>query len=577
MVTDVRVRIFWVGGKFHFRNNSHIFMSECLNPTSRFSGSAGSIFTTMKADVIIIGGGLAGIVTALELLEQNMQVVLFDRSTEARFGGLALWSMGGIFYVDSPFQRKAGIKDSEALALKDWHSYAEFEESDLWPKKWAEQYVSRCTTEVYEWMKPMGIKYIPSVQWIERGYKVGGNSVPRFHPVWGTGEVLTHTLINRLKKHPNCAQLQLHFRHKVTGLLTRDGRINGVKGIDEVSGKGFECNADAVIIAAGGMTGDPEYVKQHWNEDHQNVPAHLLSGSHLVANGQIYKVAKEVDAEITHLDKQWNYAAGVHHPDADHPQHGLSIIPPKTALWVNYQGKRIGSHPLISGYDTRFLVDEICKQDKQYSWQILNRKIALKELGVSGSLYNDANRQQRKLAFIKSVLFGNRGLYDTLVNRCKDVLTAHSVEELANKMNALAGTKDVDASLLKKEIEAFDQQIRLGPGKSTDEQIRLLAKLRTYRGDKIRTVNFKPVLDPGSYPLIAIREFILTRKSLGGIQTNLNCQVLRPDGSIIDGLYAVGEAAGFGGGGIHGKRALEGTFLGNCILHGRIAAKKVAD
>ena len=529
----------------------------------------------MNADVIIIGGGLTGIVTALELLNQNVKVVLYDRSTADRFGGLALWSMGGIFYVDSPFHRKAGIKDSEAQALQDWHSYAEFEEADYWPKKWAEQYVSRCTAEVYEWMKPMGIKYIPSVQWIERGLKRRGNSVPRFHPVWGTGEVLTHTLIRQLKQHPNYSQIQIYFQHKVTELTVSDGSVSGVKGINEANGEAFECQANAVIIAAGGMTGDSEYVRQHWHSDHKHVPQTLLSGSHLVADGQIYEVARQANAKITHLDKQWNYAAGVHHPDADHPKHGLSLIPPKTALWVNYQGKRIGPNPLISGYDTRFLVEEICRQEKQYSWQILNRKIAMKELGVSGSLYNDANRQQRKLAFAKSILFGNRGLYDTLVNRCKDVIRAQSVTELANKMNALTGTNDVDGSLLEKEIQAFDREIRLGPNESTDEQIRLLAQLRNYRGDRLRTVNFKPILNEKSYPLIAIREFILTRKSLGGIQTNLNCQVLRADGELINGLYAVGEAAGFGGGGIHGKRALEGTFLGNCILHGRIAAKVV--
>ncbi|TAE55129.1 MAG: FAD-binding dehydrogenase [Bacteroidetes bacterium] len=528
----------------------------------------------MKTDVIIIGGGLAGMVCALELLDRNLNVVLLDRRDEKSLGGLARWAMGGLFYVDSPFQRKAKIKDSPELALSDWLSYAEFEPGDDLPRAWAEQYVHRCTEEVYEWLKPKGVKYVPSVQWLERGLEQRGNSVPRFHVVWGAGHGLVQALKKNLYQHPRFGQLKMLFQHKATELIRSNGRVSGVQVLNELQNEAFELEASAVIIAAGGITGDVEVVKRNWYAPWGKAPEDLLSGSHLQANGEIHGVAQRAGAHITHLDKQWNYAAGVHHPDAEHGRHGLSVIPPKSALWLNWRGERIGPRPLVAGYDTRYLVERICQEEKTYTWQVLNRKIALKELAVSGSAYNDALREQRTLAFIGNLLFGNRSLLDTLSTRCPDVLMAHSVEELSGKMNALTGDAAVDAARLRATLESWDREVAKGDA-SSDEQMQLLARLREYSGDRMRMAGPQPILDPDAGPLIAIREFILTRKSLGGIQTDLQSRVLQPDGQPIAGLFAVGEAAGFGGGGIHGRRALEGTFLGNCVFTSRIAVKSL--
>ena len=529
----------------------------------------------MKKDVIIVGGGLAGIVAAQEMLSKGLTVTLVDRTSEDRFGGLAIWSFGGIFYVDSPFHRKGKMKDSVELAMRDWFSAAEFGEQDEWPRRWAEQYITRCTAEVYEWLKPRGIRYVPSPAWVERGLLKPGNSVPRFHLIWGSGRGLTETLIHHLKTHPRAGQLSLHFHHDVSELITSSGRVTGVRGINATTGQAFEMEADHIILAAGGITGDVNVVKKHWYKPWGAPPERMLSGSHLVANGDIHQYAEKVGADVTHLDKQWNYAAGVHHPDADHPDHGLSLIPPKSALWLNYKGERMGPMPLVSGYDTRFLVERVCQEEKKYSWLLLNRKIAVKELGVSGSMYNDSLVEQKKFAFAKGLLFGNPGLLDMMLNRCPDFVVGNTLEELVGKMNILNGDQAVDLALVRKSAEAYDSMIDRGERFLNDEQLRRIAHLRQYRGDRLRTCRFQKILDSDAGPLLAIRSFILARKTMGGIKTDLQCRVLTPDDEVIEGLYAIGEAAGFGGGGIHGMRALEGTFLGNCIFNGRVVAKNI--
>jgi len=522
-------------------------------------------------DVLIVGAGLAGMTTAIELLDAGLRVVLLDRAPSDTMGGLARWSMGGLFYVDSPFQRRAKITDNHSQAFEDWCSAAEFGSEDHLPRQWAEQYITHCIPDVYEWLKPKGIKYIPSVQWIERGHRRKGNSVPRFHVVWGAGRRLSETIKQQLIQHPARHHLTLKFRQEV-GAIHLGENLHRLSGKDLDTGEPFEWEAPQIVLAAGGITGSVERVKQHWNPEVGPKPGYMLSGSHLWADGQIHDVAAKVGAKITHLENQWNYAAGVHHPDAEHPLHGLSLIPPKTALWVNAHGKRIG--PLITGFDTRHLVSEICQQPKQYSWQILNYKTALKELGVSGSLYNEAMTNRDVIGFIRNILFGNKPLVRTMLNRSKDFVTAESVKELVQKMNDLTGTSDVNAEQLKRDIQAFDRALEEGAN-SQDEQVQRIGKLRMYRGDKLRTTKYQRIMDPSAMPLIAIRAFVLTRKSMGGVQTDLNSRVLGEDGNIIEGLYAVGENAGFGGGGIHGKRALEGTFLGNCIFTARVAARHI--
>lgn len=531
-----------------------------------------------KADVVIAGAGLSGMVTAFELLNLGKSVILLDREEEKYMGGLAKESFGGIFFVNSRHQQKRKIKDSTELALKDWHSFAEFGADDHWPKAWAEQYVHQCTPLVYNWLREHGIKFFPVVHWVERGLIKQGNSVPRFHMVWGTGYGLVETMKKHLLGHTQRAKLDLRFGHKVEEIISDSSGAKGFSGKKESSGEGFEVYGENVVVATGGICGNIALLKQNWHKDLGTPPEKILNGSHHYADGTLHAAVRQLQGNVTHMDIQWNYAAGVHHPDPHpkRPLHGLSIVPPKSALWVRPDGRRYGPRPLVSAFDTRYLVEQISKEAPKYSWQIMNRRIALKELAVSGSQFNDAIREKKLFQFLKTILFGNKKLVNYLTTHCKDFIVADSLEELVGKMNALTDQPRVSLEVLRADIEAYDDQIRRGESHHTDEQLKRIAQLRSYRGDRVRTCNFQRILDPKAMPLIAIREFILSRKTLGGIQTDLDGRVMGipRDGQqeAIPGLYAVGEAAGFGGGGVHGLRALEGTFLGGCLLTGRRAA-----
>ncbi|MEO0469882.1 MAG: FAD-binding dehydrogenase [Bacteroidota bacterium] len=536
--------------------------------------------TTYQADVIIVGGGLAGIVTALELLDQQKKVLILDRDVESELGGLAKWAFGGMFFVDSKLQRKRGIDDSIDLAMKDWFSYAEFADDEVWGKKWAEQYIHLATPHAYRWLKERKISFFPVLNWAERGLHRHGNSVPRFHMVWGTGWGLVKTLAKRLVNHPNASRhLQICYEHRVHDFVMEAGKVVGVQGKKEGSGEAFDARANVVVAATGGINGSLEKVREHWYKAWGAPPERILNGAHKYAIGDLHEATSRINGSLSNLDLMWNYAAGVHHPNPRKPLHGLSLVPSKSAVWLNYQGRRIGPEPLVTAFDTRFIIDRICEEEKKYTWQVLNMKIAKKEFAISGSESNPAVRDKKFLKFIMTVLLGNKKLVQQMLDTCEDFVVGNSVEELADKMNALTGTNDVDVQQMKADIAEYDRQIRLGPGKHNDEQLRLIEKAREYRGDRVRTCNFQPIVDRKAMPLIAIREFIVSRKSLGGIQTDLQSRVLTrvEDGpqQPIEGLYAVGEAAGFGGGGVHGKRALEGTFLSGCVITARVAAASI--
>ncbi len=529
------------------------------------------------ADNIIVGGGIAGITAALELLNLGQSVVILDRDTEENFGGLAKESFGGMFFVDTPQQRKAGIRDTPELAFKDWCSVANFGENDHWPRAWAKHYVYNCTGKVYHWLKQQGIKFFPVVHWVERGLFTPGNAYPRFHMVWGTGYELSEVLRQKLVNHPQAGtHLQLYFRHKVEQITVSGTTITGVRGVDEASGTPFTAEGKATIIATGGIGGNLEMVRQHWYKPWGTPPEVILNGAHKYGLGDMHQAVEKHRGKVTHLDKMWPYAAGVHHPNPTRELHGLSLVPPKSALWLNYRGERIGPMPLVTAYDTRYLVEQVCKQEKKYSWQVLNLKIANKEFAISGSESNKAMKEKSITGFLKTILFGNKALVQEMLATCEDFVTANTIAELADKMNALTGTSDVKVENLQAAIGDYDANIDRGPRFFNDEQLRRIAHTRNYRGDKVRTSKFQKIVDPKALPLIAIREFILSRKTLGGIQTNLNCEVLDEQGNPMPGLFAVGEAAGFGGGGMHGQGSLEGTFLGGCVFTGRVAAHYIA-
>lgn len=532
-----------------------------------------------RTEICIVGAGIAGMVAALDLLDGGKNVILVDRDKKENFGGLAKWAFGGMFFVDTKHQRKNGIQDSIDLALEDWYSYAEFDDTEYWGKKWAEQYVHTCTAQGYKWLQNHGLKFFRVLNWVERGLDGSGNSVPRFHLTWGTGWEMVKVIAQKIRSHPKRSKLKLLFEHRVTDLLQSSNQIRGVQGKEESLGKPFIIQAEQTIIATGGINGSIEKVRANWPKAWPDAPKVILNGAHPYAIGDMHDAAASASAAVVHLDKQWNYAAGIPHYNARHQDHGLSLVPCKSALWLNARGKRIGPRPLVTGYDTRFLVEQICRQEHQYSWQILNRKIALKEFAISGSEHNEAIRDKKLLAFVKNVLLGNKHLVQKIQNNCPDFIVANDLDELVAKMNQLNNPVEVDVNLLRSAIEQYDLSIQAGPPYQ-DEQIKMILNARKWKGDKVRTCNLQQILDKKAKPLIAIRNFILSRKSLGGIQTDLQCRVLNEAQrhelqKPIAGLYAIGEAAGFGGGGIHGKRSLEGTFLGACVITARIAAAHI--
>jgi predicted oxidoreductase len=525
------------------------------------------------ADVIVIGAGIAGVTAAIELLDRGRKVLLLDRDAEENMGGLAKESFGGIWFAGTPLQKRYGIRDGAEQGLRDWHAFAEFGPEDDWPRAWAEAYVQRANSEIFDWLRGIGVDFMPMPLWVERGLHGPGNSVPRWHIVWGTGHELQVVLNQHLLSRPNRDRLQLRFEHRVESLVTTNGRVTGCRGVLEGAGQEFEASGETVVIASGGINGDLDRVRRHWHADWSRPPETMLNGSHKYADGRLHDAAEILGARITHLDWQWNYAAGVRHWAPRKPHHGLSLVPPKSALWLNWRGERIGPMPLVTGFDTHDLVAQICRQERAYSWQLLNRKIMLKELAVSGGEFNPAFRRKRRLAVARDILLGNHWLYDQMTQLCPDVVVASTLPELVEKMNALVGDGSVDFEAIETAARNYDACIDLGPRFHTDEQLRRIEFARRWVGDRLRTCKFQKILEPKAGPLIAIRESIISRKSMGGLQTDLQCRVLDQQGVPIAGLYAAGESAGFGGGGMNGKRGLEGTFLGGCLLGGRIAGQ----
>jgi uncharacterized protein len=521
-----------------------------------------------QREVLVIGAGLAGLVTTLELLERGLDVVLVDRCRPEEVGGLAREAFGGMFMVDTPEQRFSRIRDSVELALADWLRVADFEETDVWPRRWAEEYVSRARDEVGGWLKRYGVRFFPVVNWAERGAYGDGNSVPRFHLTWGCGQALIDVLWEALRRQP---KLDVRFGHRVAELT--DG---GARVVDEAGGDEYELAARHVVIATGGIGGNLELVRRHWPATLGSPPEDILMGSHYYADGAMHAEAGRLGGNVTHLERMWNYADAVRHPNPRRPLHGLKLIPPRSGLVLDPTGRRYGPIPLIPTFDAYYALERMCEDERKYYWMICNWKIARRELDVSGSEHNPAIREKQLLRFLLGILLGKPNLVRYFVDRCPDFVTADSLPELALRMAEATGDGALDAEQMQAEIRGYDATIARGRPLFNDDQLRRIQQLRNWRGDRLRTCRFQRIEDRDAGPLIAIRMTVLARKSLGGIQTDLGSRVLRPDGTPIDGLYAVGEAAGFGGGGMHGKRSLEGTFLGGCVFSGRLAAQTIA-
>jgi uncharacterized protein len=525
-------------------------------------------------DVIVVGAGLAGLVCTLELLRSGHTVLLLDRCRPHEVGGLAREAFGGMFMVDSPEQRRSRIRDNERLALEDWLRIAELGPEERWPRAWAEQYVTRARDDVGGWLRELGVCFFPVVNWAERGNFGDGNSVPRFHLTWGTGKALVQAVWGAIESHPRREHLEVRFHSRVSELLVEDGRVVGcrVENRDEVrAGK-------AVVVAAGGIGGNHDLVRRVWpTAELGSPPQRLLAGSHPYADGAMHEEVGRVGGAVRNLSRMWNYADAVRHPAPQREHHGIKLIPPRSGVMLDPDGRRYGPVPVMPTYDAYAALERMCEDERKYSWLVCNQRIARRELDVSGSQHNPHLRERRRMRFLLGVLLGKPRLVAHFLDGSPDFVSARTLPELAGKMNEVTGENAIDPETLAAEIGRYDETIARGKGLFNDDQLRRIAQLRNWRGDRLRTCAFQQILDPKAGPLIAIRLQVMARKSLGGIQTDLACRVLRgSDGVPVPGLYAVGEAAGFGGGGMHGKRSLEGTFLGGCVFTGRLAAAAVA-
>ncbi len=527
------------------------------------------------SDILVIGGGLAGIVTALEALRAGQRVTLVDRDTPERLGGLALWAFGGMALVGTPLQAKMKIADSPERALADWQRFGELDPADTYPQQWARYYVEQSRSQVYDWLLGEGITFMPAVNLVERGMHGDGNSVARYHIVWGTSRFMALRLIAQLRAAGAGGRLTLLHRHRVTQLDHAGGRIAGALAMDEATGREVRLSAPVVVLAMGGINGSHEEARRNWPAD-RPLPKTMLNGAHPFADGQLHhQAADRLGAQITHASEMWNYAAGIPHPFPHFAGHGLSLIPCKSALWLNHRGERIGPEPLVTGFDTHWLCQQVAAQEKPWTWQLLNRRIALKEFAVSGAEHNPRIRDRQFLRFVKETLLGNHRLVDQMAAQSPHFIVAETLTELAGKMNALTASLDINPAVLQATANAFDAHFNGSGQPDQDPQIRRILQARQWGPDKLRTCKPAPLQKPGAGPFIAIHTQLITRKSLGGLRTDLHSRVLDAAGQPIAGLYCVGEAAGFGGGGASGKRSLEGTFLPGCILTARAAARHI--
>jgi hypothetical protein len=527
---------------------------------------------------VIAGGGIAGLVTALTLLEGGAtDICVIDRDTKTRLGGLARWAFGGMALCETAEQKRMKVPDSPQILLEDWLRFGEILPENNWQNAWAKEYAEKNHQDVYLWLKSLGLRFMPAVNWVERGLNGEGNSMPRYHVLWGTGWQLIETIISKLTPFLEAGKLTIIHQHKVqTPIINEQHQaIEQVLIENEITKQQSIINCTQLVIACGGINGSVHNVIKHWPKQWGDAPSEILNGANPISDGELHHQAKAIGANVTHVENMWNYAAGIDHTKPDFVGHGLSLIPCKSALWLDHQANRIGPLPLVTGFDTNYLCKQVAKLEKPWTWHLLNWRIAIKELAVSGSLHNPSIRDHKLLSFLKEILFGNTRLINQLVEESDDFICADNVAELAKKMNQRTDSAYIDDITLLKTIKTFDKQLEQPITLENDDQLRRIHHARQWRPDKLRTCKPKPILDEKSGPLIAIKVKLISRKSLGGIQTNLQSQVLTEQQQVIKGLYCVGEAAGFGGGGASGKRSLEGTFLSSCIITAKNAARAI--
>ena len=542
----------------------------------------------MDTDVIVVGAGLAGLVAAAEAADRGKRVILIDQEGEQSLGAQAWWSFGGLFLIDSPEQRRLGVKDSLELARQDWFGSAQFDRAeDRWPRAWAEAYLDFAAGEKRSWLHQMGHRIFPVVGWAERGDgRAGGhgNSVPRFHITWGTGPGVVEPFERRVRAHVETGRILMRFRHRVDGLLSHDGAVTGVSGSvfapdvaprgratnREVTGE-FELRGSAVIVTSGGIGGNHDLVRKAWPARLGTPPAHMVSGVPAHVDGRMLGIARDSGANVINPDRMWHYVEGIRNWDPVWDDHGIRILPGPSSLWLDATGARLPA-PCFPGFDTLGTLTHLRTTGYDYSWFVLTQKIIEKEFALSGSEQNPdlTGRDVRLLA--KRLGSGAPGPVEAFKERGDDFVVADTVEGLVAGMNA-RGEVALDPAEIRATIEQRDRAIANEFGK--DAQVTAIRGARKFLGDRLlRVASPHRILDPDAGPLIAVKLHVLSRKTLGGLETDLAGRCLTPSGEVIEGLYAAGEVAGFGGGGMMGYNALEGTFLGGCLFSGRAAGRQ---
>ncbi|MGV8857491.1 FAD-binding dehydrogenase [Rhodoglobus sp.] len=545
-----------------------------------------------ELDAIVVGAGLSGLVAAAELIVAGKHVAIVEQEPEASLGGQAWWSFGGLFLVDSPEQRRMGITDSLELARQDWFGTAGFDrEEDEWPRRWAEAYLEFAAGEKREWLRERGVGFFPVVGWAERGgYSAlgHGNSVPRFHVTWGTGPAVVQPFIDAVRRGVADGLATLHFRHRVDELLRENGAVVGVRGAtlaadDAARGASsnrttvgdFELRAPATIVTSGGIGGNHDLVRAQWPKRMGAAPKKLLSGVPAHVDGRMLGIAESAGARLINGDRMWHYVEGIQNWDPVWPKYGIRILPGPSSVWLDATGHRLPT-PLFPGFDTLGTLEHILATGYDHSWFVLTQAIIEKEFALSGSEQNPDLTGKSVRELLKQRLGkGAAAPVEAFKKHGADFIVADTLDELLTGMQNLTPDVAIDLPHVRREIEARDRE--LTNSFSKDSQVNAIRQARHYLGDKlIRVAKPHRILDPKAGPLIAVKLNILTRKSLGGIHTDLAGRALSADGATVPGLWAAGEASGFGGGGMHGYRALEGTFLGGCLFSGRAAGRSVA-
>ncbi|WP_315772504.1 FAD-binding dehydrogenase [Rhodococcoides kroppenstedtii] len=551
----------------------------------------------MDADVIVVGAGLAGLVATAELIAAGRRVLLLDQEPEQNLGGQAFWSLGGLFMVDTPEQRRMGIRDSAELAWQDWLGSATFDRGiddpageDYWGHRWARAYLDFAAGEKRSWLHERGVRWVPIVGWAERGGYLAeghGNSVPRFHLTWGTGPGVIAPFVRLVRDGVRMGLVHFGFRHRVDALTTTGGRIDGVRGVvlepsaaergaatSRLAVEDFELRACAVLVTAGGIGGNHDLVRQNWPARLGAPPASMISGVPEHVDGRMLGVAETAGARLVNRDRMWHYTEGIRNWNSIWPNHGIRIIPGPSSMWFDARGRRFPA-PNFPGFDTLGTLGAIQATGYPYSWFVLTQKIVEKEFALSGSEQNpDITGKDWKLV-LRRVLPGASAPVEAFKEHGEDFVVADTLDELVAGMNRITGEDLIDPVDLRRQIEARDRE--LDNAFTKDLQVSAIHNSRRSRGERLaRTATPHKILDPKAGPLIAVRLNIITRKTLGGIQTDLDGRVLSADGTPIEGLWAAGEITGFGGGGMHGYRSLEGTFLGGCIFGGRQAGRALA-